>query len=71
MVWVFERGAETAVLEVRRHDTQFEFVLKQAGSADRVEVLSTPAALIARLEKVPDTLFVEGWRPVGNAPQVC
>jgi hypothetical protein len=71
MVWVFERGAETAVLEVRRHDTEFAFVLKQTGSADRIEVLSTPAALIARLEEVPDTLFVDGWRPVANAPQAC
>jgi hypothetical protein len=70
MVWFFERGTEKAVLEVRRQNTQFEFALRQADGNDHVEILPTAAALIARLEKVPDTLFVEGWRPVANAPQI-
>jgi len=65
MVWCFERGSETAFLEVRRnHDAQFEFTLRHGDGREQVELLATPTALIARLEKMPDTFFVEGWRPV-------
>lgn len=69
MVWCFERGTETAILEVRRnHDAQFEFSLRHADGSEQIELLSTPKALIARLERMSDTFFVEGWRPVQNQP---
>ena len=71
MVWFFERGVEMAVLEVRRKEREFEFALRLAGGREEIETLPTPSDLIARLARVPDTLFTAGWRPVANVPQVC
>ena len=68
MVWFFERGMEMAVLEVRRREREFEFALRHADGNEDIEVLPTPSELIARLGKVPDTLFGKGWRPVSGVP---
>lgn len=71
MVWFFERGMEIAVLEVRRREREFEFALRLADGKEEIEILPTPGDLIARLGRVPDTLFSNGWRPVASAPQAC
>jgi hypothetical protein len=66
MVWFFERGLEMVVLEVRRRESQFEFAVRRTDGDLQVEILTTPRALFARLERVPNSLFVEGWRPVSG-----
>ena len=66
MVWFFERGIEMAVLEVRRRETQFEVIVRRADGGEEMELVPTANALFAKLEGVPGTLFVEGWRPVSN-----
>ena len=66
MVWFFERGIEMAVLEVRRREAHFEVTLRRADGGEQVDLAATPHALFAKLECVPDTLLVAGWRPVSN-----
>jgi len=66
MVWFFERGFEMAVLEVRRREALFEVTIRRADGGEQVDLVATPDALFAQLECVPDTLLVEGWRPVSN-----
>jgi hypothetical protein len=66
MVWFFERGIEMAVVEVRRREKQYEFALRLADGDEQVDVLPTPRELFALLERVPNTLFIQGWRPVSG-----
>jgi len=66
MVWFFERGVEMAVVEVRRRESQFEVTLRRADGVEEVNLVATPHALFAKLEDVPTTLLIEGWRPVSN-----
>ena len=71
MVWLFERGEEKAMLEVRRYESQFQLALRHADGKEQIEILATPRALFARLERVPDLFLADGWRPVSTAPDVC
>lgn len=66
MVWFFERGMEMAVLEVRRREKHFEVAIRLADGDEHIDVLPTPRALFAKLEGVPNTLLIEGWRPVSG-----
>ena len=66
MVWFFERGIEMAVLEVRRREAHFEVTIRRADGGEQVDSVATPHALFEKLECVPNTLLVEGWRPVAN-----
>ena len=66
MVWFFERGMEISTLEVRRHHEQFEVAFRHADGNEHIDILSTPHALLTRLEQVPGTMFAEGWRPISN-----
>jgi hypothetical protein len=66
MVWFFERGIEVAVVEVRRREKQYEFALRLADGDEQVDVLPTPGELFALLERVPNALFLQGWRPLSD-----
>jgi hypothetical protein len=63
MVWFFERGLETAICEVSRHPTHFEVAVWTAGGSPSVAVAHGATELLAQIERVPQSLIREGWRP--------
>jgi hypothetical protein len=64
MVWFFERGMEISTLEVKRRNKQFEVTVTHADGHQEKEVMASPTALLSRLTRLPETMFVEGWEPM-------
>jgi hypothetical protein len=62
MLWFFERGADVATCEVRRRQSHFEIAIRRPGDGEAIDVATTPAELLERLEEVPRAMLEEGFR---------
>lgn len=68
MVWFFERGRERAIVEVRHGSEYFEIAIRRPDGVETVDIIEGVAELLAEVERMPERLSEEGWRPLPGDP---
>ena len=63
MVWFFERGPERALFEVRHCAGHFELAVRRPDGTETVDIVEGAAKLLPEIERIPERLSREGWRP--------
>ena len=68
MVWFFERGHEIAVFEVRHGAEHFEIAVRRPDGVETIDIVQGASRLLAEIERIPERLSQEGWRPQPGDP---
>jgi len=68
MVWFFERGNQTVECEVQRRSTHFEIIVRRPDGTRSSEIVHGASNLLAQIERMPEKLGQEGWRPRPGDP---
>ena len=68
MIWFFERGPELAVFEVRHGSGHFEMAVRRPDGTETIEIVQGAARLLTEIERMPERLSHEGWRPQPGDP---
>lgn len=68
VVWLFERGAERAVFEVRHGSGHFEIAVRRPDGTETIDIVQGAGRLLAEIERMPERLSQEGWRPRPGDP---
>jgi hypothetical protein len=63
MVWLFERGPERAVFEVRQGSGHFEIAVRWPDGTETIDRVQGAAKLLSEIERIPERLSHDGWRP--------